>query len=52
MTEPSNLFADVPPHLPNELVQTLLDASNVRIERIVSYGHASSEGFWYDQTKH
>jgi cupin 2 domain-containing protein len=24
----------------------------VRIERIVSCGHASPEGFWYDQTQH
>jgi cupin 2 domain-containing protein len=44
-----NLFADLPPHLPQELVQTLLTATSVRIERIVSHGHASPEGFWYDQ---
>jgi cupin 2 domain-containing protein len=31
---------------------TLLGAANVRIERIVSHGHASSEGFWYDQDQH
>ena len=33
-------------------VQTLLTAANVRIERIVSHGHASPEGFWYDQDQH
>ena len=49
---PSNLFADLPKHLPDELVQTLLAAANVRIERIVSHGHASPEGFWYDQDQH
>ena len=48
----ANLFADLPPHLPDELFATLLDAVNVRIERIVSHGHASPEGFWYDQDQH
>ena len=32
----------------DELFTTLLDAASVRIERIVSHGHASPEGFWYD----
>ena len=47
-----NLFADLPQSLPKELVQTLLTAANVRIERIASHGHASPEGFWYDQDQH
>jgi cupin 2 domain-containing protein len=45
----NNLFVHLPRHLPDELFTTLLDAANVRIERIVSHGHASPEGFWYDQ---
>ena len=48
----TNLFTDLPRHLPDELVTTLLDATNVRIERIISHGHASPEGFWYDQDQH
>jgi len=48
----ANLFADLPAHLPDELFATLLDAADVRIERIVSHGHASPEGFWYDQDQH
>jgi cupin 2 domain-containing protein len=48
----TNLFADIPHHLPDELFTTLLDTADVRIERIVSHGHASSEGFWYDQDRH
>lgn len=48
----NNLFIDVPRHLPDELFTTLLDDPNVRIERIVSHGHASPEGFWYDQDQH
>ncbi len=31
---------------------TLLDATKVRIERIVSHSHASPEGFWYEQDQH
>jgi cupin 2 domain-containing protein len=47
-----SLFDDLPQHLPKELVQTLLSAANVRIEQIISYGHASPEGFWYEQGQH
>jgi cupin 2 domain-containing protein len=52
MTNPTNLFNDLPPNLPDELCTTLLDDANVRIERIVSHGNASPEGFWYDQDQH
>ena len=30
----------------------MLEATNLRIERIVSFGHSSPEGFWYDQDQH
>ena len=49
---PFNLFADLPQQLPDELFTTLLEAANVRIERIVSHGHASPADFWYDQPQH
>ena len=52
MTIPTNLFTDLPPNLTKELFQTLITAADVRIERIVSHGHASPEGFWYDQGQH
>jgi cupin 2 domain-containing protein len=47
-----NFFDELPQHLPKELVQTLIRAADVRIERIISHGHASPEGFWYDQGQH
>lgn len=47
-----NLFADLPAHLPEELFEVLAENKNVRIERIVSNGHASPKGFWYDQDQH
>jgi cupin 2 domain-containing protein len=52
MPTPQNLFANLPTVLPNELTQMLLETSGLRIERIVSHGHASPEGFWYDQDTH
>jgi cupin 2 domain-containing protein len=48
----TNLFCEVPTALPDELIQTVLTAASVRIERIVSHGHTSSPGFWYDQEQH
>ena len=51
MTGPTNLFTDLPRHVPDELITTLLKGVNVRIERIVSHGHASPAGFWYDQDR-
>ncbi|HEV3339663.1 MAG TPA: phosphoribosylaminoimidazole carboxylase, partial [Pirellulales bacterium] len=52
MSIPANLFADIPKQLPDELFTTLVQAGNVRIERIVSLGHASPPGFWFDQDQH
>jgi cupin 2 domain-containing protein len=48
----ANLLADLPERLPAELVTTLLQADGIRIERIVSHGHVSLDGFWYDQDQH
>lgn len=46
---PSNLFEGLPSALPEELIETIVSAPAVRVERIVSLGHTSPEGFWYDQ---
>ncbi len=47
-----NLFQNLPNKLPEELVTILAENSQVRIERIVSTGHASEKGFWYEQEEH
>jgi len=47
----ANLFAELPSNLPEELIEKLVDAPGIRIERIVSTGHASPPGFWYDQAE-
>ena len=44
-----NLLTDVPAGSPDERIDTLLAHPGARIERIVSTGQASPEGFWYDQ---
>lgn len=48
----SNLYDVLAPRPRDEELRTLLRRDGVRIERIVSYGHASPEGFWYDQAEH
>jgi cupin 2 domain-containing protein len=45
----NNLFTGIPPALPKEVVEVLVKATNLRIERIVSHGHASPPGFQYNQ---
>lgn len=48
----ANLFQNIPQQLPEEIAETLASAAQVRIERIVSRGHCSPPGFWYDQAQH
>lgn len=52
MSGTTNLFGNLPERLPDELIETLLRAENLRIERIISQGHASPKDFWYDQDQH
>lgn len=47
---PANLFADLPlSPMPDEKFSELFNRPGLRIERIVSTGHASPPDFWYDQ---
>jgi cupin 2 domain-containing protein len=48
----TNIFDDLPHHMPKEVVQTVIRAADVRIERIISHGHASPADVWYDQPQH
>ncbi len=45
----SNIFEKIPGDLPNEVFETIVNEKKVRIERIISKGHASPDNFWYDQ---
>ena len=51
-TSSVNFFQNIPQGLSEELVERVLSTSAVRIERIVSSGQASPQGFWYDQDEH
>ena len=44
-----SLLENIPAQLPEELFEELFAPDSLKIERIVSKGHASPEGFWYDQ---
>jgi cupin 2 domain-containing protein len=44
-----NIFEQIPARLPEELIQEIATCGRVRIERILSRGHCSADGFWYDQ---
>lgn len=50
--KPSNLISNRPPRRTSgEIFDELVSTSKVTIERIVSDGHSSPEGFWYDQPR-
>ena len=55
MSDPSarpaqgNLFASLPDAGDGERFDTLFANAVCRVERIVSFGHASPPGFWYEQ---
>jgi len=46
---PGNLLRELPDAAGGEVIETLVAAPGLRIERIVSHGQASPPGFWYDQ---
>ena len=48
----SNIYADIPSSIPNEIFNDLIVNDNIRIERILSHGHSSPEEGWYDQEEH
>jgi cupin 2 domain-containing protein len=47
--ETENLLDNLPHQPPQEVLTTILQADGLRLQRIVSQGHASPPGFWYDQ---
>jgi cupin 2 domain-containing protein len=44
-----NLLSGLPAAGTGEVVERLAGGDGVRIERIVSHGERSPDGFWYDQ---
>ncbi|PCK08844.1 MAG: cupin [Alteromonadaceae bacterium] len=52
MAELDNIFKNLPRDLSDEVFQSIATGSGVKIERIISKGHASPAGYWYDQAQH
>lgn len=49
MIEVKNLFTAVENPAAGEVLEQLLHGQECKLERIVSHGHATPEGHWYDQ---
>ena len=47
----TNIFANIPDTLPEELFTSLVKQDKVHIERIVSKGHSTPPNQWYDQAQ-
>jgi cupin 2 domain-containing protein len=45
----ANIFTDIPTALADEHFTALWFGPGMRVERILSHGHASPPGFWFDQ---
>lgn len=45
----ASLLTDLPQALSAERFDTLLETPTFRLERILSKGHSTPDGFWYDQ---
>ena len=48
---PANLFAAVRPMPAHEAIEPLIETPSLRLERIVSAGHTTPAGDWYDQDR-
>ena len=44
-----NLYGNIPEMMKDESFEPLLETHSFRLERIVSRGHATPPGTWYDQ---
>ncbi len=46
-----NIFSKIPKDIPEELFEKIVESKDVKIERIISRGHTTKEGKWYNQDK-
>ena len=44
-----NIFKQLPAEMNEELFENILTNDSCRLERIISKGHATPQGQWYDQ---
>jgi cupin 2 domain-containing protein len=48
-TVANNIFSEIPDQLSAEIFECILKKENIVIERIISNGHITTAGQWYDQ---
>jgi cupin 2 domain-containing protein len=46
-----NIFSDIPEQTPKEILETIIKSDQVKIERIISRGQATTDGDWYNQNQ-
>ncbi len=51
MKNRENIFSFIPDQIPGEVFETIISAGNLTIERIISRGHETPKGKWYDQNR-
>lgn len=49
MMEKSNIFSNIPTNLDDELFEDIINKESFKLQRIISQGHTTPEGEWYDQ---
>jgi len=47
----SNIYSDIPKELPNELFEKIIQNGSFKLERIISKGHSTPKGKWYNQSE-
>lgn len=45
----NNMFDGIPPQLKDEVFEELITHKDLRIELIISKGHTTAQGQWYDK---
>ena len=46
-----NIFTEIPNELPTEIFEEIIRNNSFKLERIISKGHTTPKGTWYDQDK-
>ncbi len=52
MTKPNNLFSSEQYDGHREEFETIVENGSIKLERIVSFGHPTPDGEWYDQSEY
>ncbi|MGH8475196.1 MAG: cupin domain-containing protein [Methylococcales bacterium] len=51
MTQVKNIYSSIAPENDQEAFETLLQTERLKLERILSEGHATPTGEWFDQAE-